>query len=167
VIKPVYFLFFAFKTSHQLTMSSGVSVDPQCIEMFNALKKREYRGVVLKINDAMTLIEVERTMDSADKTGKTPQEDWKEALESLPENDCRFLIYDFQYEHQGLPKSKIIFLKWAPETSKIKSKMIYASSQEGCLNQMEGVGRQLQGTDEAEVAYDEVKKTLAALQAGY
>mmetsp|Transcript_4818 Transcript_4818/g.8867 ORF Transcript_4818/g.8867 Transcript_4818/m.8867 type:complete len:149 (-) Transcript_4818:192-638(-) len=148
-------------------MSSGVTVDPKCVEMFNALKRRDYRGVVLKINDTMTKIEVERTLESSEKTGKSAQDDWKAAIDSLPQNDCRFLIYDFQYEHQGLPKSKIIFMKWAPEASKIKAKMIYASSQEGCLNQMEGVGRQMQGTDEAEVAYDEIKKNLAALQAGY
>ena len=148
-------------------MASGVALDPLCIEKFNGLKKREWRGVVLKINDELTEIGVEKCLDPPTVTGKTPEEDWKDAIETLPENDCRFVLYDFQYEHQGLPKSKIIFLKWAPETAKIKSKTIYASSQEGCLNQMEGVGRQLQATDEDEASYGTIKKVLAATQAGY
>ncbi|KAA8494053.1 Cofilin [Porphyridium purpureum] len=133
-------------------MSSGVAVDPSCIESFNGLKKRDVRAVVMKINDGMTKIEVEKTMPTGSGDVGTAEAEWKECIDSLPENDCRFLLYDFLYEHQGLPKSKIVFLKWAPETAKIKSKTIYASSQEGCLNQMEGVGRQLQATDEDESA---------------
>mmetsp|Transcript_12027 Transcript_12027/g.32400 ORF Transcript_12027/g.32400 Transcript_12027/m.32400 type:complete len:149 (-) Transcript_12027:386-832(-) len=148
-------------------MSSGVAVNPECIEAFNSLKKRDCRGVILKINDGMTEIGVEKTLPATTETKKSPKEDWIAAMAELPENDCRFLIYDFEYEHQGLPKSKLIFMKWAPEASKIKSKMIYASSQEGCLTQMEGVGRQLQCTDEDEAMYETVTKTLAATQAGY
>mmetsp|Transcript_17576 Transcript_17576/g.30554 ORF Transcript_17576/g.30554 Transcript_17576/m.30554 type:complete len:147 (+) Transcript_17576:335-775(+) len=146
-------------------MSSGVAVSPACVENFNKLKRREFRAVVLRINKEMTMIELEATLPREE--GKSPQDLWKAAIATLPENDCRFVLYDFEYEHQGLPKSKIVFMKWAPESAKIKSKTIYASSQEGCLNQMEGVGRQLQATDEQEASYEEVKRTLAATQAGY
>mmetsp|Transcript_13610 Transcript_13610/g.29474 ORF Transcript_13610/g.29474 Transcript_13610/m.29474 type:complete len:148 (-) Transcript_13610:704-1147(-) len=147
-------------------MSSGVAVNPECIEAFNELKKREVRGIVLKINDEMTEIGVEKKLTASSDAAKA-KEMWGDAIKELPESDCRFVVYDFEYEHQGLPKSKLIFVKWAPEAAKIKAKMIYASSQEGCLTQMEGVGRQLQCTDEDEAMYETIVKTLAATQAGY
>mmetsp|Transcript_11077 Transcript_11077/g.20032 ORF Transcript_11077/g.20032 Transcript_11077/m.20032 type:complete len:146 (-) Transcript_11077:1603-2040(-) len=145
-------------------MSSGVAVAPECLEKFNDVKRRTYRGVILKINDTMTSIDVEKTLEPIEGAAS---EKWAATVKELPESDCRFLIYDFEYEHQGLPKSKLIFMKWAPETAKIKAKMIYASSQEGCLNSMEGIGRQLQCTDEDEAEYETIVKTLAATQAGY
>lgn len=145
-------------------MASGVAVDPKCVEVFKQLKERKNRCVVFKINEGMTAIEVEKTLPLS---GGSPKDDWEEFTKALPESDCRYIAYDFAYEHQGAPKQRILFVLWSPEYAKVRPKMIYASSQEGVVNKLEGVQRQLQCTDSEELEYAAISKQLAAHTAGY
>eukprot|EP00179_Madagascaria_erythrocladioides_P027586 CAMPEP_0198352964 /NCGR_PEP_ID=MMETSP1450-20131203/109417_1 /TAXON_ID=753684 ORGANISM="Madagascaria erythrocladiodes, Strain CCMP3234" /NCGR_SAMPLE_ID=MMETSP1450 /ASSEMBLY_ACC=CAM_ASM_001115 /LENGTH=148 /DNA_ID=CAMNT_0044059055 /DNA_START=82 /DNA_END=528 /DNA_ORIENTATION=+ len=148
-------------------MASGVAVDPKCIEEFQALvRSRKYQGVVMKINDAMTSIDVERTVP-VNASGDDAAAKWSDFAKSLPENDCRYCVYDFEYEMQGIKKNRVIFLLWSPEGSKVKSKMIYASSQEGCVNAMEGIQRQLQSCDDDEMKFDYIANQLKQHTASY
>jgi hypothetical protein len=40
-------------------------------------------------------------------------------------DDCRYAIYDFNYETpEGGQRNKLIFFVWAPDTAKIKKKML-------------------------------------------
>ena len=94
--------------------------------------------------------------------------DWKE----LPENDCRYAVYDFEftkgdegkrnkicfYAYSPSPSvtlAKILY-RWSPDTAPIKSKMVYASSKESIKRSFNGLGVEIQGTDYAEVSYDSV-----------
>mmetsp|Transcript_2347 Transcript_2347/g.5405 ORF Transcript_2347/g.5405 Transcript_2347/m.5405 type:complete len:146 (-) Transcript_2347:112-549(-) len=145
-------------------MASGVAVDPKCVEAFQALvKDRKYRGVCFSINDTMTNVDVDKTFEPMDGG----QAAWEEFAKTLPENDCRYCVYDFEYEMQGIKKNRVIFLLWSPEYSKVKAKMIYASSQEGVVNSMEGIQRQLQATDEDEISYTYICNQLKAHTASY
>uniref|UniRef100_A0A6T6CIG9 ADF-H domain-containing protein n=1 Tax=Compsopogon caeruleus TaxID=31354 RepID=A0A6T6CIG9_9RHOD len=148
-------------------MASGVAVDPKCVEEFQALvRSRKYRGLVMKINDEMTSIGVERTLSPIQQGDKVDAK-WTEFTKTLPENDCRYIVYDFEYEMQGIKKNRVIFMLWSPEYSKVKSKMIYASSQEGCVNAMEGIQRQLQSCDMDEMAYEYIANQLKQFTASY
>uniref|UniRef100_A0A7S1XF39 ADF-H domain-containing protein n=1 Tax=Compsopogon caeruleus TaxID=31354 RepID=A0A7S1XF39_9RHOD len=146
-------------------MASGVGVDQQCIvDTQHLVKERKYRAVILKINDSMTLVEVEKTFPVAHGDAKTH---YMEVAKTLPEDDCRYLVYDFEYEMQGINKNKVVFLLWSPECSKVKSKMIYASSQEGVVNALQGISRQLQATDVDELDYAHIAKHLKQHTASY
>lgn len=146
-------------------MASGVMVDAKCVEAISSLvKSRTYRSAVFKITDDMTKVQLEKTY--APGAG-SPKEDWDAFKKDLPESDCRYIVYDFAYEHQGATKQRVLFLLWSPEYSKVRSKMIYASSQEGVVTKLEGVQRQLQCTDAEEVQYEAIAKQLAAHTAGY
>lgn len=145
-------------------MASGVAVDTKCIQAFKELKDRTLRCAVFKINDDMTKTELDKTYPVSDGNAK---EDWNAFKATLPESDCRYIAYDFSFEHQGAAKTRILFVLWSPETSKIKSKMIYAASQEGVVNKLEGVQRQLQCTDDDELNYDFISKALRQHTAGY
>lgn len=146
-------------------MASGVAVDNQCIETFKSLvKDRKYRCTVFKINDDMTEVQVENTYPPVDGS---PKDGWDQFKKTLPETDCRYVAYDFTYEHQGANKQRVLFVLWSPEGSKIKSKMIYAASQEGVVNKLEGIQRQLQCNDPDEIEYDVIVKQLAAHTASY
>lgn len=146
-------------------MASGVAVDPKVVSTFQSLvKERMYRGATFKINDAMTEVSVDKTFAPA---GSDPKSDWNEFKKALPENDCRYGAYDFTYMHQGAQKTKILFVLWSSETSKVRSKMIYASSQEGVVNKLEGVQRQIQCVDEEELEYEVISKQLSAGTASY
>lgn len=146
-------------------MASGVQVEAKCVEAIQGLlKSRTYRSAVFKINDDMTQVQLEKTYAPGTSS---PKEDWDAFKKELPESDCRYVVYDFAYEHQGAPKQRVLFVLWSPEYSKVRSKMIYASSQEGVVSKFEGLQRQLQCTDADELEYETIVKQLAAHTAGY
>ncbi len=148
-------------------MASGVAVDSEVTQTFKDLiKNRKYRCAVFRINDEMNKIHVEKTFEPAESNAD-PERDWKAFRKTLPESDCRYAAYDFIYEHQGVKKNRVLFLLWSPEGSKVRSKMIYASSQEGLINKLEGVQRQVQCTDPEDITYEAISKLLQAHTAGY
>ena len=53
------------------------------------------------------------------------------------------------------------FVRWAPDTAPIKSKMVYASSKESIKRSFNGIGAEIQGTDYAEVSYDSVLEKVS------
>lgn len=146
-------------------MASGVAVNDNVVSAFQDLvKQRKYRAVVFKINDSMTEVQLEKTYPPS---RNDPKSDWTEFAAKFPQDECRYAAYDFSYEHQGSPKTRIIFLLYTPETSKVRQKMIYASTQEGVVKKLEGVQRQLQCTDPEEIEYESIAKLLSAHTAGY
>ena len=54
----------------------------------------------------------------------------------LPENECRYSIYDIEIGIDlgaGMntgSRNKLVFIVWAPQTAKIKDKMVTASSKD-------------------------------------
>ena len=85
--------------------------------------------------------------------------------EHLPENDCRYAVYDFEYERgqgEGV-RNKICFIVWSPDTAKVKSKMLYASSKDAIRKKLVGVANEIQATDSAEVSYDTVLDRVRAI----
>lgn len=142
-----------------------MQVDAKVVQTFESIvKNRAFRCAVLKINEAMTEVNLEKTFQPASASAK---QDWDEMSAELPENDCRYVVYDFSYEHQGATKTRVVFILWSPEYSNIRSKMIYAASQEGVVQVLKGVQRQLQCTDNNELEYDSIAKQLRAHTAGY
>lgn len=87
-------------------------------------------------------------------------------------------MYDFEYEKvsgEGL-RNKILFFVWyqflmlmfllnlrAPDTSKVKQKMLYASSKDAIRKKLVGIGAEIQGTDMSEVAYETVLEKVKSI----
>lgn len=88
-----------------LLQASGVGVNEQCLTAFQDLKlKKKYKYIVFTLNKELTEIVVDKT--SEDKEYDT-------FLADLPETECRWAIYDFEFEKEGAGKrNKIIFLSW-------------------------------------------------------
>ncbi|GAA5917167.1 hypothetical protein JCM6882_003278 [Rhodosporidiobolus microsporus] len=130
-------------------MSSGVTVSQECQDAFQQLKLgKKTKFIIFKISDDYKEFVVEKTSESAE---------YDEFLNSFPELSPRFGVYDFEYEIPGEGKrNKICFISWAPDESKIKDKMIYASSREALRRAVVGIGAEIQGTDFDEVSYDQV-----------
>jgi len=55
---------------------------------------------------------------------------------------------------------KIVFVTWCPETSGIKQKMVYATTNQTLKKLFEGIGCHLQATDASEVEKSEVLARL-------
>lgn len=109
----------------------------------------KHKFIIYKVNDAKTDIVVEETSKS---------EDYDEFLQKLPEDECKYAVYLFEYELPGNEgkRSKIIFYTWTPDNAPVRSKMIYASSKDALRRALNGVHSDIQGTDFSEVAYESV-----------
>ncbi|KAF9483537.1 actin depolymerizing factor [Pholiota conissans] len=130
-------------------MASGVAVNDQVLEAFQDLKlKHKYKYIIFNLNSSLTEIVVEKTSD---------QKDYDDFISDLPETECRWAIYDFEFEKEGGGKrNKIIFISWSPDDAKIKQKMVFASSRDALKRSLTGVAVEIQGTDYSEVSHEYV-----------
>ncbi|KAF5800495.1 putative actin-depolymerizing factor domain, ADF/Cofilin, ADF-H/Gelsolin-like domain superfamily [Helianthus annuus] len=129
--------------------ASGMAVHDDCKLRFQELKaKRNYRFVTFKIEDQQVTI---------DKIGG-PNETYDDFTNSLPVNECRYAVFDFDFTtDENVQKSKIFFITWCPDTSKVRMKMVYASSKDRFKRELDGIQVELQATDPSEMSLDIVK----------
>ncbi|RAL54559.1 hypothetical protein DM860_001687 [Cuscuta australis] len=125
--------------------SSGMAVAEHSKNTFAELqRKKVYRYVVFKIDERKKEVVVE-------KTG-VPAESYEDFTASLPENDCRYAVYDFDFvTSENCQKSKIFFIAWSPTGSRIRSKMLYTTSKDRFRRELDGVHYELQATDPSEL----------------
>jgi len=130
-------------------MASGVSVNQECLEKYQELKLgKKHKYVLFNLNKDNTEIVVEKSSSSVD---------YDEFLNDLPETECRWAVYDFQFEKEdGGKRNKLVFVSWSPDTAKIKQKMIFASSRDAIRRSLVGIAVEIQGTDLSEVAHEAV-----------
>ncbi|XP_050225034.1 actin-depolymerizing factor 1-like isoform X1 [Mercurialis annua] len=128
--------------------TSGMAVHDDCKLRFLELKaKRTYRYVVFKIEEKQKQVLVE-------KVGE-PAQSYEDFAASLPADECRYAVYDFDFvTEENCQKSKIFFLAWSPDTARVRSKMIYASSKDRFKRELDGIQVELQVTDPTEMGLD-------------
>lgn len=86
-------------------MSTGVSVNDECISTYQDLKlKKKFKFIVYKIGSNSTQIQVEKTVEDGT---------YDDFVACLPENDCRYAVYDLEYTsgNEGV-RNKICFYTW-------------------------------------------------------
>ncbi|KAL5538712.1 hypothetical protein UlMin_001858 [Ulmus minor] len=129
--------------------ASGMAVDDNCKLRFLELKaKRIHRSIVFKIEKQEVVVE---------KLGD-PNESYDDFMASFPSDECRYAVYDFDYiTSENCQKSKIFFIAWSPDTSKVRMKMVYASSKDRFKRELDGIQFELQATDPSEMSLDIVK----------
>ena len=83
-----------------------MAVDDECKLKFLELKsKRNFRYIVFKIEEVAQKIKVE-------KLGQ-PEDSYDDFTASLPANECRYAVYDFDFTtDENCHKSKIFFIAW-------------------------------------------------------
>ncbi|MFE7592494.1 actin-binding ADF family protein [Kitasatospora sp. NPDC057512] len=130
-------------------MASGVGVNDVCLQEYQLLKlKKTYKYIVFNLNKDNTEIVVEKTSTS---------QDYDDFIADLPETECRWAVYDFEFEKEGAGKrNKLTFVSWAPETARIKQKMLFASSKDALRKALVGIAVEIQATEYSEVAYESV-----------
>mmetsp|Transcript_31080 Transcript_31080/g.88711 ORF Transcript_31080/g.88711 Transcript_31080/m.88711 type:complete len:139 (+) Transcript_31080:68-484(+) len=135
---------------------SGVAVCDEVVESYQNLKLgHKHKFVVFKLNDDLTEVVVDFVAD-ANAT-------YDDFVGKLPENDCRYIVYDFEYDAGEGKRNKILFVVWAPDTAKIKSKMLYASTKDSVRKKLVGIGAEVQATDLSEIDYDTVFEKVNAV----
>ncbi|KAK8685047.1 hypothetical protein V6N13_041058 [Hibiscus sabdariffa] len=137
--------------------ASGIAVNDNCKAKFLELKaKRNYRYIIFRIEDASQQVVV-------DKLGE-PNDKYEDLIASLPANECRYAVFDLDFTTtENCQKSKIVFIAWAPDIARVRSKMVYASSKDRFRKELDGVQVELQATDLSEMSYDIVKERAISI----
>ena len=83
-----------------------MAVDDECKLKFLELKaKRNHRFIVFKIEEKTQEVIVE-------KLG-SPEETYEDFTNSLPANECRYAVFDYNFTtNENCQKSKIFFFAW-------------------------------------------------------
>jgi len=125
-------------------MSSGVAVSDDVLNKYQELKLgHSLRYALFKLSADQSEVIVDKTAP--------PSANYEAFVKDLPTNDCRYAVYDFEYEADGGQRNKILFVVWAPDSAKIKAKMLYASTKDAVRKKLVGVGVEIQATDLAEI----------------
>ncbi|KAL8139093.1 hypothetical protein V2J09_005094 [Rumex salicifolius] len=132
--------------------ASGMAVDDDCKLKFMELKsKRSHRFIVFKVEEKLQKVVIE-------KLGE-PEQTYDDFSNSLPPNECRYAVFDYDFTtDENCQKSKIFFIAWSPDTSRVRSKMLYASSKDRFKRELDGIQIELQATDPSEMSMDIVKE---------
>lgn len=137
---------------------SGVGLGPDCVTTFEELKlKKTYSYIIYKLSaDKKTIVVGD----------KGEGQSYDEFVNALPENDCRYAVFDFHYElnpSEG-KRNKILFITWSPDDAPIRSKMVYASSKDALRRSLNGIGAEVQASDFSEAAYETVLEKVAKVK---
>ncbi|GJP37630.1 hypothetical protein CLOM_g22070 [Closterium sp. NIES-68] len=126
-----------------------MAVSKECLDKFHDLQKsRTYRFITYKIEKDEIVVD----------TFGEPSKTYADFSAALPEKDCRYAVFDYEFvTDDNCHKSKIFFIAWSPDTSPIKNKMIYASSKDTFRQQLSGVQIELQATDASEMDISIIK----------
>ncbi|PIN17087.1 Actin depolymerizing factor [Handroanthus impetiginosus] len=92
------------------------------------------------------------------KARRNYNETYDDFTVSLLDDECRYVVYDFDFmTNENCQKSKISLIAWSPNTSRMRSKMVYASSKDRFKRELNGIQVELQATDPSEMSIDNVK----------
>ncbi|XP_010530891.1 PREDICTED: actin-depolymerizing factor 5-like [Tarenaya hassleriana] len=128
--------------------TKGKWVTEECKSSFMEMKwKKVHRYIVFKIDDKSGLVTVDKVGGSG--------ESYHDLAASLPVDDCRYAVFDFDFVTvDNCRKSKIFFIAWAPTGSRTREKMVYATLKGGLRRVLEGIHYELQATDPTEMGFD-------------
>ncbi|XP_073133603.1 actin-depolymerizing factor 3 [Henckelia pumila] len=131
--------------------ASGMAVHDDCKLKFMELKtKRTHRFIVYKIEEKQKQVMVENLGE--------PGQTYDDFITFLPADECRYAVFDFEFlTKENVPKSRIFFIAWSPDTAKVRNKMIYASSKDRFKRELDGIQIELQATDPSEMDLDVFK----------
>jgi len=133
-------------------------VDHECIQAYETFKIRKAgvenkRYIKFKFTDDLRSIRIEE-IGEANST-------YQAFAASLPDRDCRFAVFFYQYTAGGEgDRDKILFISWAPEGCPIKQKVLVTSSKDSLKKALNFVGTDIQATDRSEVNEDAIKDKL-------
>lgn len=133
---------------------SGIHVTDDIVEEFNKLKiEKTYRAIVLGLNETRDSIKLFSTHDRNYNTEQL-------ALD-LPQNDCRYVIYDFEYETDENPPrqtTKLILICWVPDNSPIKIKVPFSATKSEVRGALPGIQKDVQASDLSIIDFHELRK---------
>jgi len=141
--------------------ASGVTVNPECITVFNELKLgKSLKWIIFKISDDWKQIEVE------EKSTDPSYEAFREKLLSAKSKDKkgvegiggRYAVFDVEYDAPGGEgkRNKITFISWCPDDAPQYPRMMYSSSKEALKRSLNGLASDIQANDSDDIEFDNI-----------
>ena len=123
----------------------------------NALKgfgTRKVKWAIFKIPDGSDCgCDVQ---DSSDNLNGDCAAEWAAMKEKAPTDEPRWIIYDLQFEKNGVNNSKVVFMQYVPDDcTKMATKFAYAQGKEDVKGQLQ-VNKELQVNDHADLDRDKI-----------
>jgi len=84
---------------------SGVSVTDDVVAQFQTIKLgKKYSYIQMKLSDDKKVIEMEKAVETSS---------YEDFVNQFPANDCRYAIYDFEYELGASgQRNELVFVVW-------------------------------------------------------
>eukprot|EP00700_Malawimonas_jakobiformis_P001154 EC720563.1.p1 GENE.EC720563.1~~EC720563.1.p1 ORF type:complete len:148 (+),score=41.97 EC720563.1:30-473(+) len=143
---------------------AGVAIPDTVVAEFDNMKlKKTYGFIIFRLSDDRRSVIVDKTGDvRAQDTDsvETLNKKFTDFISLLPPNECRYAVYDFVYQHEGAPRSKIIFINWAPESAKTMVKVPHAATKEPMKRAL-SVGVEVQACDASEADFNSVLEKIS------
>jgi len=144
---------------------TGITIPEEVVALFKDLQivgqhavKRQY--ILMKINRTHKpeTLEIMESCKSSDGVELHTQETLPAFIsDKFPENECRYLVYDFPYvDANGMPNNRLILIKWAPDTAPIKDKMLIGGLFETLKSNLSGLRGSIQASDLTDVSWAEI-----------
>lgn len=135
-------------------MVSGITCSEEQIKLYNELKiEKKHRYIILGLNEKRDALEVL-------KLGKR-EETIKDVEESLPKDNCRYVVFDFEFktfENPPRDTAKLLLICWAPDNAPIKVKVPFASTKSEIRNSFPGINKDVSASDLGILDYEELRK---------
>lgn len=130
-------------------MTFDVSVDSASLETIQALRyKKTYRFITFNFSHDRKEIVVDQKSESSD---------WDDFMQSLPENEPRYAVYDFHYEgSDGEATNRLVFVNWSPNDARPKTKMLFATKKEALVREIPGISADIKVGDHSDITYEQV-----------
>jgi len=141
----------------------SVTVQPECVSAYEALKENDSFGyLLLGLTDGESKISLLK--DSL--SGSTYDDFVADMKEAESNGDCRYAVLHLNYTTAGGEnKRTLLLLSWTPTSAKVKTKMAYSSSYAAVKNALPCIHRFYQATEEEEISLDAVQQVLASRDA--
>ncbi len=120
----------------------------EAIKIYKDLKySKLYSAIFYKISEDQNHIVVDQTFK--------PDTPYNEIIDSLPQNECRYLVIDFAFiDVDGSNIKRLIFINWLPDTAKVRPKMLYNSSKDTFTKKLVGLTFYMMAGDTSEITYE-------------
>ncbi|KAL4422340.1 hypothetical protein ABPG75_008537 [Micractinium tetrahymenae] len=148
------------KAQAQGTSMSGIAVTEDAVNLFYLMRlKATYKWALWQVDDSGQSVIIAAVGDKGSS--------WDDFLAALPDADCRYGVFDFDFQTvDGQKLHKMIFLNWAPDSARVKAKMMYASTKDFFKSHLDGLSLEFQASDREEISEQEVGDAVRALKRG-
>ncbi|OMJ87030.1 hypothetical protein SteCoe_11359 [Stentor coeruleus] len=113
---------------------------------------KDIKYIVFKIENQSTVV--------VDKVGE-PNASERQFHHDVAQNEPRFIVFDFPAQtSDGLILNKLIFIHYCPDNSKVKDKMVYASTKENLKRRFVGLYKEIQASAHDELTFQSIASSI-------